>query len=436
VTDERLRALDRRRLGSGAITDEAAWLQERLRRGDLSRERLYLAAALGHPAALAALALRPRSATWVSWAWLRLAGPRLEPAAAVRVALALTLPGEERAEPALGALLRWCACPCAGHTVDVKTTEESLTSSGAWDDDALVHSLVRAACRFVSGASDELDWLFGIDLLRRSPHAPRAVKELQGLVVPWALGQGDPIALRAEAAQEVLLRLRARWEETRARSDEVAWLRGRLRAGLISADRVRLAAHLGDAASAAVLGGDAPEIDDAAAWADATGDWGLEACIRFALAVARSTVPAGSAAHPALDAADAWLSCPCEAHRSNVRELALQQENGVVRAALGWAEVTRERLIADQETAAARARELVRLANKAKGKDRDEAREELVANRARELVEQAGNWLADPACAAAVRAVTLALDPPARPDVDRLREALRRDVVPWALRIE
>lgn len=429
--DERLRALDRRRRGSGAITDEAAWLQERLRRGDLSRERLYLAAALGHPAALAALALRPRPATWISWAWLRLAGPRLEPAAAVRVALALTLPGEEVAKPALGALLRWCACPCAAHAEDVKTAEEASTSS-----DATSEVLPRAACKFVEGdAWGGVEWLIGIDDLRRSPRAPQAIVELRALVIPWALGLGDPIALRAEAAQAVLSRLRARWEETRARGDEEAWLRERLRAGEISADRVRLAAHLGDAASATVLG-DAPETDDPVAWADRTSVWGRDACIRFALALARSTMPATEAARRALDAAEEWLRCPCEPHRAGVKALALGQESAVVRAALGWAEVTTARLIADQEKAATRARELVRLGAKAAGRDRDEAREELAANRARELVEQASEWLAEPARAAAVQAVTVALAPPTRVDLLQLREAVRRELVPWALRLD
>lgn len=49
--DERTRALGRRFRESGAPEDEAAWLQELLRQGDLNGERLALAAILGSPGA-------------------------------------------------------------------------------------------------------------------------------------------------------------------------------------------------------------------------------------------------------------------------------------------------------------------------------------------------------------------------------------------------
>jgi hypothetical protein len=55
MSDERLRMLERRWKETGAVEDEAAYLQERLRTGDLARDKLELAAYLGYPGARAAL---------------------------------------------------------------------------------------------------------------------------------------------------------------------------------------------------------------------------------------------------------------------------------------------------------------------------------------------------------------------------------------------
>lgn len=55
--DDAVRAAERRYRASGALEDEVAWLRERLRIGDLTRERCELAAFMGHPAATTALAL-------------------------------------------------------------------------------------------------------------------------------------------------------------------------------------------------------------------------------------------------------------------------------------------------------------------------------------------------------------------------------------------
>lgn len=52
MSDDRLRELERRWRSSGADSDEAAWLSERIRTGALSHERVRAAAILQHPAAL------------------------------------------------------------------------------------------------------------------------------------------------------------------------------------------------------------------------------------------------------------------------------------------------------------------------------------------------------------------------------------------------
>ena len=51
MTDDRLRAMERRFRESGSVEDEATWLIERVRSGDLSSDCLRLAACCGHPAA-------------------------------------------------------------------------------------------------------------------------------------------------------------------------------------------------------------------------------------------------------------------------------------------------------------------------------------------------------------------------------------------------
>lgn len=55
--DDAVRAAERRYRASGALDDEVAWLRERLRAGELTRERCELAAFMGQPAATTALAL-------------------------------------------------------------------------------------------------------------------------------------------------------------------------------------------------------------------------------------------------------------------------------------------------------------------------------------------------------------------------------------------
>lgn len=63
MSDQDLRALERRARATGHVDDAAAHLRARVRRGDLSPERLNLAAYAGDPAARAALG---REAYWLA----------------------------------------------------------------------------------------------------------------------------------------------------------------------------------------------------------------------------------------------------------------------------------------------------------------------------------------------------------------------------------
>lgn len=72
MADERLRALERAWKESGSVADEAAYLRERVRVGDLMQERLELAAYCMHQGARAALgpesAAPPANHGLVEWA--------------------------------------------------------------------------------------------------------------------------------------------------------------------------------------------------------------------------------------------------------------------------------------------------------------------------------------------------------------------------------
>lgn len=61
VSDQRLRELERKWRESGSVEDEAAYLRERVRVGDLTQERLELAAHCGHEGARSACAGKLRS---------------------------------------------------------------------------------------------------------------------------------------------------------------------------------------------------------------------------------------------------------------------------------------------------------------------------------------------------------------------------------------
>jgi hypothetical protein len=50
MSDERLRELERRWKGTGSVEEEAAWLRERVRVGEVPVARVRIAASLGHAA--------------------------------------------------------------------------------------------------------------------------------------------------------------------------------------------------------------------------------------------------------------------------------------------------------------------------------------------------------------------------------------------------
>jgi len=133
LSDEALRALERRWGESGSTQDEAALLLERARVGQLSEEALELAAYCGHPAALLARSepLPGPAEELELQAWfegLRQRGRALFAQAAHIAASGVVdharslppPPADEQSPPAApSAVEEWVACPCRAHLLEV-----------------------------------------------------------------------------------------------------------------------------------------------------------------------------------------------------------------------------------------------------------------------------------------------------------------------------
>jgi len=125
MSDERLRQAERRWLESGTPSDEATWLETRVRFGDLTPGRLWIAAFFGHKASRQALGLA-RGDPEIIGVDLAPLEPLLSPsefdlvriqgtAIAVRgthLAWAELLESDSRGFEALLAVRAWLACPC------------------------------------------------------------------------------------------------------------------------------------------------------------------------------------------------------------------------------------------------------------------------------------------------------------------------------------
>lgn len=123
-----------------------------------------------------------------------------------------------------------------------------------------------------------------------------------------------------------LRELERRWRASGTDDDRTLWLVARVRAGDLTLDRVRLAAHAGDASARAAADAPAPPrgLSD---WVAGFERWGAEATARVALAAARSALPQlvrGSNPNPELPrllaaAEAAVLAGPSAAHPARLR---------------------------------------------------------------------------------------------------------------------
>lgn len=210
MSDARLREAERRWRESGAAEDEAAWLRERVRAGELGDDRLRLAAYVGHrPSVLALGAVPPAPAYVQAWVyglerWGEEACLRAAIAAARR-ACACLRPGSSRRRDA-GALIARAERQTLGHALG----EAPELDPHVLDDDPPARE--RSAFLAVEALADGAD-----EVLRRAPGANRAleasaraggvvIRAVEALddeavvraairdeVAPWALGEHDPL---------------------------------------------------------------------------------------------------------------------------------------------------------------------------------------------------------------------------------------------------
>lgn len=268
MSDAGLRELERRWRASGAPGDEARVLAERLRQGALSRERLELAAHVGHVAAREALGVVPAGrlplARWVALlddagrvALLR--SGRDDALARLGAAAAPLSPNLASAGLALQV---WCACPCADHARAVREARPAarpLELDAALAEQAralLAHALrtlcdAAAACGLDEDDRDALLELVLGDTLRVGVEGADATGGTGATELPptcslvgWALGEEHAASPRSLATAP---------DATRR------YLQDRLDRGELSPERLALAAYAGDADAAGLS--DEPFVD-------------------------------------------------------------------------------------------------------------------------------------------------------------------------------
>lgn len=135
VSDAKLRELERRWRETGAVEDEAAWLRERVRVGELTRERLFLAASCGHDGARVAAEgeapplLRNANDLGRLFDWGMDVPVRGAAAACELVRLSGVPAVEEAARRAIQAVRVWCDCPCDRHAQEAELSADVVAET-------------------------------------------------------------------------------------------------------------------------------------------------------------------------------------------------------------------------------------------------------------------------------------------------------------------
>ena len=222
MTDLHLREPERRFRESGSVEDEAAWLRARIQAGELTQDRLDIAAALGHepssqhssytlPQFVAAL-----FSAWGGFDWgeLGLPAPRGWPfgaEVALRSAIGLVrcrvarFAGSPPVENAL-ALLDSRTADRPERTL-MRALEElgefTLAQAGGepQDCDGWLETLRGLLLdSSVTGIAAAFDWTWG-DVETGHLITNELRTGLRAELLPWALGYSDPVLKRVESRQ-------------------------------------------------------------------------------------------------------------------------------------------------------------------------------------------------------------------------------------------
>lgn len=208
MADDDLRALERAWQQSGSVEDEAAWLLQRVRSGELPRERLELAADLGDPASCAALqasgSFQPPDRS--QFLVLLQALPPLEEGLRAALAMVRWLLSQsacnersewerelsQKASVALARAEAWVVRPCPEHEAAVLecTSWPAGIPPGWYGKSRHFHAALamRDVVEFLRSRERE-------QLQRALAWASLegAFDALQGEVVPWVLLRSDPL---------------------------------------------------------------------------------------------------------------------------------------------------------------------------------------------------------------------------------------------------
>lgn len=210
MSDEHLRELERQWKKTGAVDDEAAYLLERIRVGDLDHAKLELAAFVGHEGARVAApsALRVEALTDNQQVTKFLAQHGREALvrgliASARHAVefwansdeAPSIRGLPSAQAGLWAIEEWAVCPCDDH-LECATRLGEAVEVGPMRFGSLYQ--VQTATRAASAAS-----------LREAHHevarlslSHERLREVGSEIALWALGYSDVVRRRVEARQQ------------------------------------------------------------------------------------------------------------------------------------------------------------------------------------------------------------------------------------------
>jgi hypothetical protein len=218
--DDRLRALERRFRETGTTEDEAAWLRERVRTGGVGADRVVLAARLGHPAArhVATLDGDGDAGDLDRWVMALVLPGEVDGERAVvdtdfarqacgRVAIACAwLIGDLRRlwtrrgeREALRAAEAWALCPCPPHAL------QASIAAAAGGHDPLrprlrINTLPIIAAELAGTENARHVALLAGSALKRAAgslgRADQLLEFVRESVVPWALGDADPLRER------------------------------------------------------------------------------------------------------------------------------------------------------------------------------------------------------------------------------------------------
>lgn len=120
-------------------------------------------------------------------------------------------------------------------------------------------------------------------------------------------------------ADDYLSQLEDRWRDTGEAQEEARVLLERIRVGLLTRGKLELAAFLGhEAARLALPEAGTARADDPRRLVTELWRWGKEACVGASVAAAQvalaGDVPWDPRAQQAIEAAAAWVKCPCGDH--------------------------------------------------------------------------------------------------------------------------